>query len=278
MRGRDVQSLRLKDAVIPTDRRNGNGQSEIVGIWVVANETEETIQSMVDIFKEQNPKWSETTTIMTDKDFIEREVFSRSFPDAKLRICLFHVLRSFRREVTTDKMSINKKQRDAPLETIQKIAYSRSLTEYETHKQTLMEKNIPAFDSYFNNSWDPIKEQWVIGLSESTSLGNNTNNRVESINQKVKQVIDKNAKFDTFASDLVHFLHMHRTEINGKICKSVNKVAAVTLDENSADFQFRRKLTDYGFKLVSSQIEKHNDTEMTETWDVSQQRSRIHNK
>ena len=60
---------------------------------------------------------------------------------------------------------------------------------------------------------------------------------------------------------------MHRTEINGKICKSVNKVAAVTLDENSADFQFRRKLTDYGFKLVSSQIEKHNDTEMTETWD-----------
>ena len=126
---------------------NGNGQSEIVGIWVVANETEETIQSMVDIFKEQNPKWSETTTIMTDKDFIEREVFSRSFPDAKLRICLFHVLRSFRREVTTDKMSINKKQRDALLETIQKIAYSRSLTEYETHKQTLMEKNIPAFDS-----------------------------------------------------------------------------------------------------------------------------------
>ena len=27
---------------------NGNGQSEIVGIWVVANETEDTIQSMVD--------------------------------------------------------------------------------------------------------------------------------------------------------------------------------------------------------------------------------------
>ena len=33
---------------------NGNGQSEIVGIWVVANESEETIQAMVDIFKDQN--------------------------------------------------------------------------------------------------------------------------------------------------------------------------------------------------------------------------------
>ena len=83
---------------------NGNGQSEICGIWVVANECEETIQSMVNIFKEQNPKWTDTKTIMTDKDFVEREVFSGSFPDAKLRICLFHVLRTFRREVTTEKM------------------------------------------------------------------------------------------------------------------------------------------------------------------------------
>ena len=246
---------------------NGNGQSEIVGVWVVANETEETIQSMVDIFKEQNPKWTDTTTVMTDKDFIEREVFSRSFPDAKLRICLFHVLRSFRREVTTDKMNVNKKQRDALLETIQKLAYSRSLAEYETHQKTLIDRNIPAFDSYYNNSWHPIKEQWVIGLSESTSLGNNTNNRVESLNQKVKQVIDKNSKFDAFAADLVHFLHMHRTEINGKICKSVNKVTGISLDEKSPDFQYRRQLTDYAFKLVSSQLANYSNIEITETWD-----------
>ena len=63
---------------------NGNGQSEIVGIWVVANESEETIQAMVDIFKDQNPKWSDIKTVMTDKDFVEREVFSKSFPEARL--------------------------------------------------------------------------------------------------------------------------------------------------------------------------------------------------
>ena len=246
---------------------NGNGQSEIVGIWVVANETEETINSMVEIFKDQNPKWTNTKTVMTDKDFIEREVFSRNFPDAKLRICLFHVLRSFRREVTAEKMSINKKQRDALLETIQKIAYSRSLTEYETHKQTLLNQNVPALDSYFIRSREPIKEEWVIGLSESTSLGNNTNNRVESLNQKIKQVIDRNAKFDSFAADLVHFLHMHRTEIYGKICKTVNKVTGVRLNEESANFRYRRQLTDYGFKLVNSQIEKHGEVEISETWD-----------
>ena len=248
---------------------NGNGQSEICGIWVVANECEETIQSMVNIFKEQNPKWTDTKTIMTDKDFVEREVFSGSFPDAKLRICLFHVLRTFRREVTTEKMSVNKKQRDALLETLQKTAYSRSLEEYECHKQTLANLNVTAFDSYFQNSWDPIKEQWVIGLTESTSLGNNTNNRVESMNQKIKQVIDKNAKFDAFASDLVHFLHMHRTEINGKICKTVNKVSTAAKERNSDDFNYHRQLTDYGYNLVSSQLQKHADIEIIETWNGS---------
>ena len=64
---------------------NGNGQSEILGVWIVANESEETIHSMVDIFKERNPKWTRIKTIMTDKDFVEREVFGSSFPDAKRR-------------------------------------------------------------------------------------------------------------------------------------------------------------------------------------------------
>ena len=164
---------------------------------------------------------------------------------------------------------MNKKQRDALLETLQKTAYSRSLEEHEGHKQTLADLNVTAFDSYFQNSWDPIKEQWVIGLTESTSLGNNTNYRVESMNQKIKQVIDKNAKFDAFARDLVHFLHMHRTEINGKICKTVNKVSTAAKDWNSDNFNYQRKLTDYGYNLVSSQLQKHADVEIIETWNGS---------
>ena len=58
---------------------------------------------------------------------------------------------------------------------------------------------------------------------------------------------------------------MHGTEINGKICKTVNKVTAVSLNEESADFRYQRQLTDYGFKLMSSQIEKHDDIEIIET-------------
>ena len=54
-------------------------------------------------------------------------------------------------------------------------------------------------------SWDPIKAEWVVGLSESEYLGNRSNNRVESLNQKIKQVINRNSKFDVFADDVVIF-------------------------------------------------------------------------
>ena len=261
-----VNDLRMPLYLIIVE--NGNGQSEIVGVWVVANESEETIQAMVDIFKEQNPKWTDVKTVMTDKDFVEREVFSNSFPDAKLRICLFHVLRTFRREITAEKMGVTKLQRDSLLDTFQKLTYSRNLNEYESNKKLLLDKNISAAESYFMNSWDNIKEQWVIGLSQSESLGNRTNNRVESLNQKIKQVIDRNAKFDAFAVDLVNFLHMHRTEINGKICKTVNKVPTKGASGETADGMYRRLCTEYAYKLVEKQIQKSQSVQVTETWDA----------
>ena len=246
---------------------NGNGQSEIVGVWIVANESADTIREMVDIFKEQNPKWTEIKTVMTDKDFVERDVFSNSFPDAKLRICLFHVLRTFRREVTAEKMGVTKLQRDSLLETLQKIAYSRNVDEYETNKKMLLDKKISAAENYFMNSWDSIKNEWVVGLFESESLGNKTNNRVESINQKIKQVIDRNAKFDTFATDLVNFLNMHRTEINGKLCRSVNKVPTKSATDGVPESQYRRVLTSFAFSLVEQQMKKSDTVQVTETWD-----------
>jgi len=44
---------------------------------------------------------------MADKDMAERNVLAEKIPNAVLLICLFHTLRTFRREITTDKMGIN---------------------------------------------------------------------------------------------------------------------------------------------------------------------------
>ena len=76
---------------------DSNGQSEIVGAFLTAIETQEAITKMVPVFKSHNPNWSQTNVIISDKDFTERAVFQKVFPTASLIICIFHTLRSLKR-------------------------------------------------------------------------------------------------------------------------------------------------------------------------------------
>ena len=61
---------------------------------------------------------------MTDKDMIERGIFHKEIPYAELQICLFHVLRTFKREITTEKLAINSGKRTTVLELIQEMVYA----------------------------------------------------------------------------------------------------------------------------------------------------------
>ena len=62
-----------------------------------------------------------------DKDMTEREVLlSAKFPNAQLLICLFHTLRSFRREISTEKLGITSGRRTLCLELLQQMAYAQS--------------------------------------------------------------------------------------------------------------------------------------------------------
>ena len=54
-----------------------------------------------------------------------------------LQICLFHTLRTFKREITMDKMGITSGERDRCLEILTKITYSRSPEEYQLNLDLL---------------------------------------------------------------------------------------------------------------------------------------------
>ena len=82
---------------------DGNGECQIVPLWLVASEDAVTIKTMMLMFKKHNKDWSRTLTIMSDK---ERGIFLQEFPQANLLICLFHVLRTFRREITSEKWEL----------------------------------------------------------------------------------------------------------------------------------------------------------------------------
>ena len=217
---------------------DGNGESEIVAVYISVNEDTETLTSLVQVFQKNNPAWGKTKTILTDKDLTERSIYANLFPDAKLQLCLFHVLKSMRREIHCEKMNIRLEQKNACLEIIQKLAYSLNEQEYKNNLESLYETEVQPVIDYFVKSWHPIKEQWVIGLKQSCHYNNHTTNRLESINQKLKQVITKFSNLKKFFEDLELIIYCLRQERDSHISNLVMKrsLHGFSLDSPQAKF------------------------------------------
>ena len=79
---------------------DGNGESEIIALWLVSSEDKSTIEFLMDVFKS-----------------------------------LFHTLRSFRREMSTEKMGITAAQRVTVLDLLSKLAYAQSEETYQVINQ-----------------------------------------------------------------------------------------------------------------------------------------------
>ena len=111
---------------------DGNGESEIVCLWLTQFEDKETITELVQEFKKHNSSWSLTQCIMSDKDMTERNVLSEQFLQSKLLICLFHTLRTMRREVSTEKLGISQGGKKYVLgDSVENVVFSGSHEMFE---------------------------------------------------------------------------------------------------------------------------------------------------
>lgn len=85
---------------------------------------------MMETFKKHNVNWNKIRVIMADKDIGERDVLKQCMPNSSVLICLFHALRSFRQEITCEKMGISSGQRTLCLKLVQKMSYASNESEY----------------------------------------------------------------------------------------------------------------------------------------------------
>ena len=69
---------------------DGNGGSQLVALWLVANEERDTMLALMDLFVRHND-CAAVQCVMTDKDMLERDVLKEKLPQAAIKICLFHV-------------------------------------------------------------------------------------------------------------------------------------------------------------------------------------------
>ena len=231
--------------------RDGNGLSEIIGLFLVEEESKAVISSIVNNFKEKDKAWSKTAVIMSDKDFTERESFSSCFHEAKLLIYLYHALRSFRREVTCEKMFISSAERNRVLEIIQSIAYANSEEAYKVNLKLLQNTKLHTVVDYFMENWDSIKEQWVMFYKDqSFNLGETTNNRIESTFRHVKNVCTKYASLMQVFSEFFSVLKTFRKQRNHNYLMALYRKSTKLEDLDSTLQQYHEYATPYAFAYI----------------------------
>lgn len=235
---------------------DGNGQSEIAAIFLLMEETESSISCMVNAFKKHNSDWNEVRVIMADKDMTERTVFAAAFPQAHLLICLYHTFRTFRREIVTEKMGITSGQRNLCLEIVQQLAYATCEESYGKIYTRFCESAPTPVVEYFDQQWHPIRNQWVMGMKYSTgNFLNGTNNRLESINQKLKSVISRYSSLEEFIAKFFLILRVMRSERDHKAALVVQRVPVVfhsTSDKGSLNYM--KHLTPYAYRFIEKQF------------------------
>lgn len=183
---------------------DSNGLSEIVFVTLLVAEDQESMEWMMNAFKRNNPNWTDVRIVMAYKDIGERDVVKSLLPSASVLICLFHALRTFRREVSCEKLGITSGQRSLALEIFQKMAYATSEKEYEMLCKELHDSAPKTVYDYFMANWAHIKDEWVLHYKANCgSFLNSTNNRLENINGKLKQVIKRNSSLEEFIENFL---------------------------------------------------------------------------
>ena len=98
-----------------------NGLSEIVCASLLVAEDANSITWMIEALKQHNVQWEHIRVVMADKDIRERDVIKQWLPNVSELICLFHTLRSFKREVAN-----LSGQQTLCLELLQRMAHAPS--------------------------------------------------------------------------------------------------------------------------------------------------------
>ena len=134
------------------------------------------------------------------------------------------------------------------------MAYAATETEYSELYQELNQTKLNSVIEYFNANWHSIRKEWVSGLkNESVTFNNRTNNRVESINQKLKGVMSKFSRLPQFAQQLLKILDILKSERDHRALSIIQKVPVASFSASDEEKKYLQLVTPYAFSYVVKQ-------------------------
>lgn len=113
---------------------DGNGETQIVALFILKSENYNTVTQMLNKFKEVNAKHDQIKVILSDKNFADRRAYSECFPQAQLQLCIFHVIQAWKRQIKTNTMEISATEKKDVLEIMQRMIYASTEQQYRGTK------------------------------------------------------------------------------------------------------------------------------------------------
>ena len=173
------------------------------------------------------------------------------------------------------KMKIKSGERDFALELMQKFCYAKDEETYDRLYHLLDACGMPSVKAYFDTHWADIREEWIDRLNDGAfTFGERTNNRLESINAKIKSVCTVNADIASFFDNFLAYLSSTRNERDHGTLMTIAK-RRVTC-ENAVEKQFAAFLTLYALDKVVHQLRSvsHIEATLSESENESHWRAR----
>ncbi|EEY69056.1 uncharacterized protein PITG_23301 [Phytophthora infestans T30-4] len=217
------------------------GHGQFVQHALLQNERRHTLVTAIEEFKQNNPAWTRVQSILIDKDVTELSVLRAAFPDASILLCQFHVLKYLREAVASSDYGFTSWQKDQLRSTFNLLVYAPTEAAYLKHRRYLRhlvtfgtqagsdahneaeeecDPNLHAFEAYFTKNWDSCRELWCAYKRQNTvTLGNNTNNRLESAWKQLKEWVDAFMDLDECIASIMYYQSRQERSFNDQVFK-----------------------------------------------------------
>ncbi|KAK4327139.1 hypothetical protein Pmani_002368 [Petrolisthes manimaculis] len=145
------------------------------------------MRAILSSFKNMREDTSKTCTVMLDKDQNEIDAVQNALPAASVLLCHFHVLKYFKKKISELLLPVDEK--NELFAQFKALVYAKDAEAFDSMMTKLAEMN-EELHQYISKNWQNCKQMWVTYHRQGTiTFGNDTNNRTESENSKLKHLL-----------------------------------------------------------------------------------------
>lgn len=180
-------------------------------------------------------------------------ILTSILPNSNILLCTWHVLHCFHQKVNEKA----RQQRDQLLPLLKSIVYAPTVQDYTDKLADLQAMTCTDFISYYMHNWNSCKEIWVRAYRQNLpTFGNNTNNRIECHNQKIKNYLASSMHLVQAIEALVGYIDLDALSLKFSKLKEVKLNLNINDLNDPFQLDLSRNCTSEATSKVLEQYEK----------------------